>query len=294
MGNPSIRSLFKMRAKVVMFIVGAITVLSGCTSQMRTPKEVCPGKDSVAEALAALGAQALQAVPLKASGQCRLEFPVEGKKKPQKENVDIGVRVNPPYDIFLWGDKPLASKAVVLGSNEQEFWLAIRPKISFYGWGKWSEQGSVGGPIIDPRTLLEAFGMSGVDAQKDWSLSNEGAFDILTRRDRGVVTKKIHIYSCKYQVSKIELFNSAGQVTAFAELDSYEEVSEGCYVPAWIQITTVSQDEARDPLTITLTLKSIRSHGRWPDLIFERKPPPPGRFKNMGVVVNGKWIEQPQ
>ena len=285
-----------MRKRVVIFIVGAMLTVAGCMSPKRPIKKICPGKGSVAEALTALGAQALKAVPLKASGQCRLELPVEGRKKPQKENVDIGLRVNPPYDIYLWGNKPLVSKAIVLGSNDQEFWLAIRPKeISFYGWGKWSEQGSTGGLIIDPRTLLEAFGMSGVDAELDWSLSNEGPFDILTRRDRGVVTKKIHIYSCEYQVSKIELFDSEGQVAACAELDSYKEVAEGFYAPTWIQITTFSQDEARDPLTITLTLRSIKaSEKRWPDIIFDRKHPSPGRFKNMGVVINGKWIEQPQ
>ena len=282
-----------MRAKVIILIVGAILILAGCAPQMRTPKKICPGKDSVAEVLAALQSQAQKAVSLRASGQCRLEFYVEGKKKPHKENVDIGLRVNPPAEIYLWGDKPLVSKAIVLGSNEQEFWLAIRPK-SLYGWGKWSEQSSTGGLIIDPRTLLEAFGMSEVDAEQDWSLSSEGAFDVLTRRDRGAVTKKIYIYSCEYQVSKIELFDSTGQVAACAELDNYEEVSEGFYVPAWIHITTFTQDKTRDPLTITLRLKSIASHEKWADIIFELKRPPPKRFKNVYRIVGGKLIEEPQ
>ena len=282
-----------MRAKVTIFIVGAILISAGCAPQMRTPKEICPGKNSAAEALAALQSQAQKAVSLKASGQCRLEFNVEGKKKTQKENVDIRLRVNPPADIYLWGDKPLVSKAIVLGSNEQEFWLAIRPKeISFYGWGKWSEQSSTGGLIVNPRTLLEAFGMSEVDAEQDWTLSNDGAFDVLTRRDGDAITKKIYIYSCQYQVSKIELFDSRGQVAARAELDSYEEISDGFYVPAWIEVTTFSQDEARDPLTITLRLTSIASSKTWPGAIFKR--PPPRGFKNVGVVVDGKWIEQPQ
>ena len=282
-----------MRAKITILIVGAMLALAGCASEMRTTKEICPGKRSVDEALAALQVQAQKAVSLKASGQCRLEFKVEGKKKPKKENVDIGLRVNPPADIYLWGSKPLLSKAIVLGSNEQEFWLAISPKeISRYWWGKWSEQGSSGGIMIDPRTLLEAFGMSEIDAEQDWSLSNEGAFDVLTRQDRGAVTKKIYIYSCEYLVSKIELFDSKGQVAACAELDSYEEVSEGFYVPAFTKITTFAQDEARDPLTITLRLTTIESHDKWADAIFERRTPK--RFKNMYRVVGGKLIEESQ
>ena len=84
-------------------------------------------------------------------------------------------------------------------------------------------------------------------------------------------------------------------MTACAELDSYKEVAEGFYAPTWIQITTFSQDEAREPLTITLTLRSIKAREtRWPDIIFDRKHPGPGSFKNMGVVINGRWIEQPQ
>ncbi len=282
-----------MRTKVIILIVGAMLALAGCASEMRTTKEICPGKRSVDEALVALQLQAQKAVSLKASGQCQLEFKVEGKKKPKKENVDIGLRVNPPTDIYLWGSKPLLSKAIVLGSNEQEFWLAISPKeISRYWWGKWSEQSSAGGIMIDPRTLLEAFGMSEVDAEQDWSLANEGAFDVLTRQDNGVVTKKIYIYSCEYRVSKIELFDSEGQVAASAEMDSYEEVSEGFYVPAFTEITTFSQDEARDPLTITLRLKTIESSKKWPGKIFQRRPP--RGFKNMYRVVNGKLIEESQ
>ncbi|MHC4702069.1 MAG: hypothetical protein ACYTFQ_16005, partial [Planctomycetota bacterium] len=158
-------------------------ILAGCAPEMRTVKEICPGKRSVDEALAALQAQAQNAVSLKASGQCRVELPVEGKKKPQKENLDVRLRVNPPSQIYLWGDKPLVPNAVVLGSNEEEFWLAIRPKeISRYVWGRWDEQGSAGRLVINPRTLLEALGMSEVDPREDWSLSNEGAFDVLTKR----------------------------------------------------------------------------------------------------------------
>ena len=67
-----------MRKKAVIFILGAMLTVAGCVSPKRPIKKICPGKGSVAEALAALGAQALKAVPLRASGQCRLELPVEG------------------------------------------------------------------------------------------------------------------------------------------------------------------------------------------------------------------------
>ena len=284
-----------MRGKIVISVAGTVLILAGCAPEMRTPKNICPGKGSVDEALAALQAQAQRAVSLKASGQCRLEFYVEGEKKPKKENLDVRLRVNPPAEIYMWGDKPLVNKAVVLGSNEEEFWLAIRPKeVSVYAWGKWSEQGSSGGLIINPRTLLEALGMSEVDPQQDWSLSNEGAFDILTKREGGLVTKKIYVYSCEYHVSKVEFFDSDGQIAAYAELNSYQEISEGVFAPRFIEVTTFTQNEARRPVSVTLKLGSIQASKEWPDALFKRRPPSKGKFKNMGVIIDGKWVEQPQ
>lgn len=282
-----------MPERLITFFVAVIFILAGCTPEIRHPTKICPGKNSVAEALAALQSHSQNAVPLKAHGDCRLEYYVEGKTKPQRENLSVKLRVNPPAEIYLQGDKPLVSKAIVLGSNEREFWLAIRPKeISLYCWGLWSEQDSGGGLVINPRTLLEALGIEQIDAGQDWSLSNEGAFDVLTKRERGVVTKKIHIFSCDYRVRKIEFFDTKGQAIASAELDRYKEVSEGFFVPALIKVTTFARNDEEYPFSITLNLTSIKSHGKWPSLLFESREPK--GFKHVERIVNGRFIEQPQ
>lgn len=282
-----------MAGKLVIPIVTTMLILAGCGPQIRVPTEVCAGQESVDKALAALQAQSQNAVPLKAHGNSRLEFYVEGKNKPKKENLDvIKLRVNPPAEVYLQGDKSILSKVVVLGSNEQEFWLSIRPKeISTHIWGKWAEQDSSGGLVINPRTLLEALGIGQIDAEQDWSLSNEGAYDVLAKQEDGVTTKKIHIWCCDYRARKIELFDSEGQAVASAELDRYQEVSQGFFVPALIRVTTFGKDEMEKPVTITINLTSIQPHEKWIDRLFER----PSRLApTMRVyrLVNGKLIEQ--
>ncbi len=283
-----------MPGKLVTPILTAMLVFAGCAPQIRRPTKVCPGKESVDEALAALQSQSQNAVPLKAHGKSRLEFYVEGKKKPKKEGFDVKLRVNPPAEIYLQGDKALIPKAIVLGSDEHQFWLSITPKeISRHCWGKWAEQDSAGGLVINPRTLLEALGIGQIDTEQDWSLSNEGPYDILTKQEQGVATKRIHIYCCDYRTRRIELFDSEGLAVASAELDRYEEVSENFFVPTLVQVTTFARDETEKPFTITINLTSIESSKKWPGLLFDR-PSRISGFKNVYRIVNGKLIEQPQ
>lgn len=282
-----------MPGRYISPIFAAILLLAGCTSEMQKPMPICPGKASVAEALAALQSQSQNVAPLRAKGQCLLQYYADKKK--HKENLTVQVRVNPPFEIYLQGDKALVPKAIILGANELEFWLSIRPKVSTHWWGLWSEQDNSEAFLINPKTLLEALGIGEVDAEQDWSLSNEGPFDILTKREQGKIVKKIYIYSCEYRVRRIEFFDSNGQVAARAELDKYTEVSEGFLVPALIKVTTYAPHDAEDSLGITLNLRSIkpaeitealRSH------LFGH--PQPQGFKQVYKVVNGKWIEQAQ
>lgn len=286
----------KMLRKLIPYIPVGILILAGCESRIRQPTKICPGKDSVTDALAALQSQSRNVTPLRANGQCRFEYYVEGKKKPQRENFNVKLWVNPPVEIYMQGDKALVPKAIVLGSNEKEFWLSISPKeISTYWWGNWSEQDLSKGLVINPRTLLESLGIGEVKAQHNWSLSNEGPYDIISKRQQDVVIKKIYIYSCDYRVRKIEFFNQEGQTVADAELGKYKEVSDGFFVPSLIKVTTYSQETGEFSLSITLDLSTVK-----PATITEPrrnvlfKLPPPRGFTNVYRVVNGKWFKQDQ
>lgn len=271
-----------------------ILIFVGCAPEVRMPVEICPGKGSVPEAVSALQSHGQDIVPLKANGRCLLEYYDAQKRKPHKEEFSVKLWVNPPVEIYLQGDVTLVPKAIVLGSNEDEFWLSMRPKeISTYWWGKWSEQDSSQTLMINPKTLLEALGIAAVDAQSNWSLSNEGAFDILTKREGGRVVKKIYVYGCDYLVRKIEYFDEDGQVTGVAELDRYKQVLEGFFVPAGIKIIGRAGDNPEESLSVTLDIRSIKATkitDKQQIVLFNR--PQPRGIKRLIRIVGGKWIEQ--
>ena len=278
-----------MIRRSIPLIISAI-LITGCAFEKKEHLIICPGKSSVTSALFSLRLNSQNIVPVKANGDCRLRYYVEDSKKPRSENFSIKLYLKPFNDIYLQGDKTLIPRAFVLGSNENEFWLAIKPKeISKYWWGRWSEQDSVYGFIINPKTLLEGLGISEIDIEQDWSLSNEGPFDILTRRDYGKITKKIYIYSCDYRIRKIEYFDPDENVTASVEMSKYKEISEGFFMPSIMEITTNTQD---DPISIALNLKSIKpaESKEVENALFYRRAP--RGFKQVYRVVGGEWIEQ--
>jgi len=285
-----------MWRKSLLFTAALLSTLAGCAPTVQKPLALCPGKFSTADAMGALRFNTQNAIPFRASGQCLLKYYVEGKKKSQSESLDIKLWVNPPMEIYLQGDKPLIAKAVVLGSNEREFWLAISPKeISLYCWGEWSQQNSSEGPAINPRTLLESLGIGELQTDEGWSLSNQGAFDVLTKQEQGVITRRIYVYSCDYRIRKIEFFGADGRVAARAELDDYREVSNGFFVPATIKVATQGRDRKEDSLNITLnpgSIKPVEMAEAQRKYLFERRPPQ--GFKHVNRIVNGKWIEEPQ
>jgi len=285
----------KILRKLLPYIPLIMLILAGCESHIRQPTKICPGKVSVADALAALQTQSRNVVPLQAKGQCRFEYRTEGKKKLQRENFDAKLWVNPPVESYLQADKPLVSKAIVLGSNEKEFWLALRPTESAYWWGNWSEQDLSEGLIINPRTLLESLGIGEVESQRDWSLSNDGPYDVISKQQQDVVIKKIYIYSCDYRVRKIEYFNRDGQIVANAELDKYKEVSDGFFVPSLLKVTAYSEETGEITLSISLDLNSIKLEKMTePKRNYLFKMPSQKGFTNIYRVVNGKWFKQAQ
>ncbi len=282
--------------RLYFHFAAAILIFAGCAPKIREPVEVVPGKESVAEALSVLKARSQEAVPLLAKGRCVLKYFDEDKKERKESLPMVRVVVNPPVEIYLQGDATLVPKAIVLGSNEREFWLALRPKeISTYWWGQWSEQVSSEGLTINPRTVLEAIGVVEIKAEENWSLSNEGAFDVLTRREREVVIKKIYISGRDYLVKKIEYFDSNGQAMAYTELGNYKEVSEGFFVPALIKLIAYGQNNGEESLNINLDLKSIGpkeiTEGMQ-NYYFNRREP--RGFEHEYRIIGGKWIEQQQ
>lgn len=274
----------------------AVLTLSGCALQQREQMPVCPGKESAAEALSIMRSRAQNIVSLRANGQCLLEYYVEGKR--HKENFPVKLWVNPPVEVYLQGDIAFNPRGLVLGSNEREFWLSIKPQdISSYWWGLWSEEGYNERLVISPKIMLEALGIAAVGSdevgENNWSLSNENGFDVLTKcNDQGQVIKKLYISNCDYLVRKIEYFYTNNEVMVAAELEKYKEVLKGIFVPASVKITKRAGVNKGDLVRITLgSIKSTEFPEKLRSRLFMR--PDPQGFKHIYKVIDGNIIEQP-
>jgi hypothetical protein len=270
-----------------------ILIFSGCAAQIQKPVRVCPGKESIAESLSSLRLQLENAVPLKANGQCLLRYYAEDRK-PKKENFPVKLWVNPPVEIYMQGDVAFDPKGIVLGSNEDEFWLAVRLKeVSSYWLGRWSEESRSEKLMISPRLVLEALGIAAVGDIESWSLSREGAFDVLTKQEGGAKTKKIYINTCDYLVRKIEYFDDDGRATVVTELDKYKELIKGFFVPTFIKIINRTDSNKEDSVQITLSsVKPANFTDKQRKCLFIR--PQEQGVKHIYKIVDGNIIEQPQ
>ncbi|MHC4087526.1 MAG: hypothetical protein ACYSWZ_20385 [Planctomycetota bacterium] len=280
--------------KILLPVFVVLFFLGGCGPRRREPKPVLSVQKTAAEALSVLRSRSQHTGPLKANGQCLWQYYSDGKKR--KENFAVKMWMNPPAEVYLQGDVGFNPRGIVLGSNASEFWLLIKPELSSYSWGKWSEQETSGGLMVVPKTMDEALGIVEVIDEKSWSLSKESGFDVLVRRnDKGVIARKMYINRRDYLVRMIEYYDVNGNVLALAELDKYKDVTEDYFVPTVIKIIMYGENGAEDSESITLNLKSVKS-----DSFTEKRrkkiftKPEMKDYKHFYRIIDGHLVEEPQ
>lgn len=269
----------------------AVIILTGCGPKVQKPMRVCTGAGSVAEALSLLEKHSQNAVSFRASGQCRLKCLSKGKEK--KEHFPVKLWVNPPAEIYAQVDIAFDPKGIVLGCNQEEFWLIIKPKeLRSYRWGKWAEQSSSDLIESEARMILETFGILGVDTDPNWSLSKEGGFDVLTQNNKqDQITKKIYISNCDYLIRKVESYD-VNTLIEIKELDKYKEVESGFFVPSDVKMIECVGDEKKDSIEIRLkSVKAVNITARQRKRMFTR--PEPKGFEHIFRFIDGEMIEQP-
>ena len=150
---------FRRQNSVLLVEFLVIFGLAGCVQQVQKPATICPGKRSAEESLQTLNLRGEKAVSFRGNGQCFLKYTSEGGKR-VVQNFPVQVWVNPPHEIYLQGNVAVDGRAVVMGSNDEEFWLAIRPQeISSFYCGKWDEASVVDELPVSPQIVLEAIGI---------------------------------------------------------------------------------------------------------------------------------------
>ena len=128
---------------------------------------------------------------------------------------------------------------------------------------------------------------------KNWSLSNEGAFDILTKRQNNSEIKRIYINSCDYLVRRMEYFGDDGRVGIAMELGKYKEPISGFFVPGFIKIINYRNGKERDSAQITLgSVKPASFTDKQRKYLFAR--PQPEGFEHIYKITENGIVEQPQ
>jgi hypothetical protein len=279
---------------VIVAMTGTI-LLAGCAAPGRARLPVCPGKANAGEALAALSSHAGQAVPFRANGQILVTYHAPDGGKEKRHNLPMTLWFDPPWQTYIQGSIAVDPKAVVIGSNRQNFWLALRPEeVSSLYIGDWSQGRDVEGLMMSPRVILEAFGIVTANEPNEgrWSLKNEGTFDVLTEcNEAGRLLKRIHVYACDYTIHKIEYFDEQEKEIAVAELDGYKPLTEGFQVPTRVHATVVGPDKRRDSLDIKVSsTRPMEFSPRQRAVIFT--PPKPEDFKHVYTLEDGRWMSQ--
>jgi hypothetical protein len=141
--------------------------------------------------------------------------------------------------------------------------------------------------------MLEAIGIARIGGEENWSLSSEGAFDVLTKRnEQATIVKKIYINRRDYLIRKIEYFDDNGKASVITELNKYKKSLDGFFVPTSVKIINCIDGEEE---SAQITLGSIKSMNftdklRWRLFI---RPQPQG-FKHIYKIVDDRIIEQLQ
>ena len=272
---------------IIFLCAITIFLFFGCGKNIQKPLSICPGKSNVTEALAALKSQSDNMIPLFTNkGTLSVEY--YGKDEMRKQHLKIRILlIKPPSEIYMQAAAGIVEKAAILGSNEKEFWFEIKPEFSSYWWGLWSQQSSNTGLFIDPKALLDALGIAQIDTNANWTLSNEGPYDILTKTIQGTINKKLYIYCCDYRVSKIEYYDNQGKPVAIVKLDNYTEVSPGFFIPFSIAINSVAKN-IEDTLNLDIKLDSVRP-ATDKQKNFKIVRPIPKGLDHVYQVINGQW-----
>jgi hypothetical protein len=279
--------------------ISLLAFAAGCTAPGSVELEICPGKTSREEALAALNSRIGDAEPIRVSGEARLTYHIPGEDRAERHPMPLSLWFQPPAKIYIQGSIGVDPKALIIGSNEQEFWLAMKPKeVNSYYWGTWDDAQDFQGLMMSPKVVLEAFGiveMSQVDPNLGaWALTNEGPFDILTLNDaQERLLKRVYIYACDYLVRKVQYFGVDGEIVATVQLDDYRVVGERFQVPTRIYLTAAGADDREDSLYIDLGTPRVRELSpRAQQRVFVRAGDEMERFEHVYRHITGQWIEE--
>ena len=233
----------------INLVLIAVVFTAGCNPpRVEDPGILCAGKPSVLEAVQTLELQRASIHPIRASVDVTLKWTQDGKEK--KERLNAQLRYVPEDRLFLRGDK---FGEIRFGTNEDAFWLMIKPEADSYWWGtRRGGERCAASMRFDPWHVAEALGAVQVDA--GWGLAHEGGSDILTQTNTfGRVAKRIWVRACDYLIERIEMYPPDGNEIIRILLDDYVRTEQGYAVATDIQIEHYRDTEVLGVMRLELS-----------------------------------------
>ena len=151
-----------------------------------------------------------------------------------------------PSSFFLM-TKTMMGDALVVGSNEKEFWMYIKPDKRGW-WGKYEHQGKDCSKqmMIDPQVFLEFLGLRHLPIRPIYP-AYKVAEDYYTieyidyQNDGYQIKREIIIDRCDNLPREINTYSRDGQRTMHSRLSSYKKLGKA-WVPGEIRIATAIRD----------------------------------------------------
>jgi hypothetical protein len=218
--------------RIFLLMMALAVALTGCQAPELSPRLTCPGKATVQEAAAVIGLQKQNVQPITASADCRLSWRDEtGKEK--NEQVSGKMAFVPPGKIFFKGDK---FGEIRFGTNDQEFWLRVKPELDSYWFGSRTQAGQCDETLLlNPAQVAEALGI--VDITTQWQLFYRDGYDVLSLYQGGKLKKRVYVNACDYRIEEIEYFDVLEIKKVSVKLTNYWAGDDGLTVPSTIFVS---------------------------------------------------------
>ena len=169
--------------------------------------------------------------------------------------------LEPPYNLCLQSTAVSGPEGkIFLGTNQEEFWLSIKPEINTYWYGRWNDMPDVTDLDMNPRVVLESMGLIEFASHETWQLENKRGTDILTCTDTtsSRVIKRLFVATKRYQLAKIIYYDELGSPAVVVDLDRYKVLDGRNTVPTGIRVTRYAGGTAEGRVTFDLRQGVLR------------------------------------
>ena len=219
-------SFFNLHSSIIcLFALSAVIFFTGCVSQQKADKRICPPIASIEQASTNMDEYYADIRPIKAVGSCTLKYR-DKKNKQTVMSFPVRMWFENREKFCVYGDVLFDPKGVGFAVDGEDFWAYAKP-MGVYIAGKKDEpvDKKIGGAFFYPTVIfdfLNPLDNAGVNALLIGSSNTIKCPD--GENGRG---KKIYLDRCDKFVRKVEYLDHTGRASVAAELDDYKKIADG-------------------------------------------------------------------